>query len=133
MDQFNLQGRTALITGGSKGIGKAIARGLAEAGCNIIINSRSQSELEAALIDILAGTSAKGTCIAADLLRRPESERLARESLAWAGGVVDIYFNNAGFSISSNNDEIRDEDWDQVMELNLNSGMILQRALVPGM
>jgi short-subunit dehydrogenase len=132
MNQFNLSGRTALITGGSKGIGKALARGLAEAGCNVIINSRNQAELEAALVDILAGTSATGTCIAADLLKRSESERLAKESLAWAGGTVDIFCNNAGFSFRSPADKVVDEEWDQVMELNVNAGMAIGRALIPG-
>lgn len=68
LDKLRLDGRVALVTGGSKGLGKAMARGLAEAGATVIISSRSEVELEAALEEILANLDgAKGGYVAADL------------------------------------------------------------------
>ena len=132
MKRFDLHGRTALITGGSKGLGKEMARGLVEAGADIILCSRSAGDLEAALAQILQGTGRRGCSITADLSRREEAERLARESLQQMGRV-DILINNAGTNLPEPVDEITDDAWDSVLELNLNSIMALTRALVPQM
>ena len=129
---FGLRGRVALITGGSKGIGKAIARILAEAGADIVISSRNAQELESALTDILDGTESQGHFIVADLARREQSEMLAKTSLE-AMGRVDILFNNAGVNHPEPIDEVTDEKWDRSLELNLSSCMALTRALVPQM
>jgi NAD(P)-dependent dehydrogenase (short-subunit alcohol dehydrogenase family) len=129
---FNLTGRVALVTGGSQGLGKAMARGLAEAGADIIIASRREVELTAALADILAGTGRQGHAIVADLSQRSEATRLARAAEA-RFGRVDILVNNAGTNAPEAIDAITDETWDNVLELNLSSVMALTRALVPGM
>src|SRR5580698_4324222 len=94
---FDLSGRVALVTGGSKGLGKAIARGFAEAGADVVIASRHEDELKSALAEIQAGTSVRGTYIVADLAKRSEADRLAMASLAEMGHV-DILVNNAGSS-----------------------------------
>jgi NAD(P)-dependent dehydrogenase (short-subunit alcohol dehydrogenase family) len=122
----------ALVTGGSKGLGKAMARGLAEAGADIVISSRHENELKPALEEILRGTERKGRYVVADMSRRAEVLRLARTTLEQMGRV-DILVNNAGTNIPQAIDQIKDEDWDQVMEINLNSIMVLTRALVPQM
>jgi NAD(P)-dependent dehydrogenase (short-subunit alcohol dehydrogenase family) len=129
---FGLRGRVALITGGSKGIGKAIARILAEAGAEIVISSRNAQELESALQDILEGTESRGHYVVADLTRREQSQMLAQSSLE-AMGKVDILFNNAGVNHPEPIDEVTDEKWDRSLELNLSSCMALTRALVPQM
>src|SRR5881397_1316659 len=92
---FNLTGKVALVTGGSKGLGKAMARGLAEAGADIVLASRHEDELRAALAEILHGTDRRGRCIVADLSRRDEATRLAHSALEQMGRV-DILVNNAG-------------------------------------
>lgn len=130
--QFDLTGKVALITGGSKGLGKAMARGLAEAGADIFISSRHEDELRAALGEILAGTARRGKYSVADMAKRDDVLRLADEALREMGRV-DILVNNAGTNIPQPIDEIRDEDWNAVMEINLNSVMALTRALVPQM
>jgi NAD(P)-dependent dehydrogenase (short-subunit alcohol dehydrogenase family) len=132
MDLFNLKGKVALVTGGSKGLGKAMARGLAEAGADVVISSRHENELKPALEEILRGTDRKGLYMVADMSRRAEVLRLARAALQEMGHV-DILVNNAGTNIPQAIDQIKDEDWDQVMEINLNSIMVLTRALVPQM
>jgi NAD(P)-dependent dehydrogenase (short-subunit alcohol dehydrogenase family) len=131
-DLFNLTGRVALVTGGSKGLGKAMARGLAEAGADVVIASRNADELNAALDEILAGTGRKGHAIVADLSRRAEAVKLARAAEE-RFGRIDILVNNAGTNQPQAIDEITDEAWDNVLELNLSSIMALTRALVPGM
>ena len=132
MDLFNLKGKVALVTGGSKGLGKAMARGLAEAGADIVVSSRHENELKPALQDILQGTERKGRYFVADMSRRAEVLRLARTALEEMGRI-DILVNNAGTNIPQAIDQIKDEDWDKIMEINLNSIMVLTRALVPQM
>jgi NAD(P)-dependent dehydrogenase (short-subunit alcohol dehydrogenase family) len=129
---FDLTGKVALITGGSKGLGKAMARGLADAGADIIISSRHEDELRAALDEILAGTSRRGHYVVADMSQRADVDRLASSALA-AMGRVDILVNNAGTNIPQPIDEIGDAEWNAVMDLNLNSVMWLTRSLVPQM
>lgn len=129
---FDLAGRVALITGGSKGLGLAMARGLAEAGADIVIASRHEDELRTALDKILAGTGRKGIYVVADVSRRDDVRRLADTTLAKMGRV-DVLVNNAGTNTPQAIDQITDETWDRVMEINLNSIMVLTRALVPQM
>jgi NAD(P)-dependent dehydrogenase (short-subunit alcohol dehydrogenase family) len=126
---FDLTGRVALVTGGSKGLGKAMARGFAEAGADVIISSRHEDELQAAEVEILSGTEVRGAHIVADMTRRDDVRRLADEAIA-AMGRVDILVNNAGSNTPQPIDEIVDDDWDRLIELNLNSCMALTRAMV---
>lgn len=130
--RFDLTGKVALITGGSKGLGKAMARGLAEAGADIIISSRHESELRTALEDILRGTDRKGCYLVCDMTQRTQTRDLARAALDRMGRV-DILINNAGTNKPQAIDEISDQAWDEVVELNLSSVMALTRALVPQM
>jgi NAD(P)-dependent dehydrogenase (short-subunit alcohol dehydrogenase family) len=129
---FDLSGKVALVTGGSRGLGKAMARGLAEAGADVVISSRHESELQPALEEILLGTGRRGRYVVADMSRRPEAARLARAALEQMGRV-DILINNAGTNRPQPIDAITDETWDEVLEINLSSVMALTRALVPPM
>ena len=115
---FDLTGHVALVTGGSKGLGRAMARGLAEAGADIVIASRHGAELEATAAEIRAGTGARVAHLVADLTHRDDVRRLADSALA-AMGHVDILVNNAGSNTPQPIDAIRDEDWDRPVELNL--------------
>jgi NAD(P)-dependent dehydrogenase (short-subunit alcohol dehydrogenase family) len=129
---FDLTGKVALVTGGSKGLGKAMARGFAEAGADILISSRHEEELKPALAEILEGTGRKGAYFVVDMSKREETRKLAEQALA-KFGRIDILINNAGSNIPQPIDEITDEDWDRIMELNLSSIMALTRAVVPQM
>jgi NAD(P)-dependent dehydrogenase (short-subunit alcohol dehydrogenase family) len=129
---FDLSGRVALITGGNKGLGKAMARGLAESGADIVIASRHEQELQAALDEILAGTGRSGAYFVADMAKRDDVQRLARWALERMG-KVDILINNAGMNAPQAIDEITDETWDRVVEVNLTAVMALTRAIVPQM
>lgn len=129
---FDLTGKTALVTGGSKGLGKAIARGLVEAGADIVISSRHEDELRSALAEILEGTPRKGSYVVADMHRRDDVQRLARQALELTGRI-DILVNNAGSNTPQPFDQITEDAWDQLLELNLTSIMILCRELIPQM
>ncbi len=132
MDLFDLHGRVALVTGGSKGLGKAMARGLAEAGADIIITSRHDEELRSALDEVLKGSPRQGAALVADMSKREDVDSLVQRALA-ALGKVDILVNNAGSNIPQPIDQIQDKDWDYIIELNLRSCMALTRALAPQM
>jgi NAD(P)-dependent dehydrogenase (short-subunit alcohol dehydrogenase family) len=129
---FDLTGRSALVTGGGRGLGKEMARLLASAGAEVAICSRTESEITAAAREIAAEAGVRVEALVADIGRRPEAELLAREASERLGRV-DILICNAGTNTPQPVDGIRDEDWDALLELNLTSSMVLTRALAPGM
>ncbi|MBN9118461.1 MAG: SDR family oxidoreductase [Planctomycetes bacterium] len=129
---FDLTGRVALVTGGNKGLGKAMARGFAEAGADVVIASRHESELKTALDEILAGTGRRGAYCVTDVSIREDVRKLAQFALDKMG-KVDILVNNAGMNAPQAIDAITDDTWDRVLEVNLSSVMGLTRELVPQM
>jgi NAD(P)-dependent dehydrogenase (short-subunit alcohol dehydrogenase family) len=129
---FDLTGRVALVTGGNKGLGKAMARGFAEAGADVVIASRHEDELKSALDEILAGTGRRGAYCVTDVSVRDDVKRLAHFAIEKMG-KVDILVNNAGMNAPQAIDDITDETWDRVLEVNLSSVMALTRELVPQM
>ena len=131
-DLFNLKGRSALVTGGSRGLGKAMARGFAECGAKVMICSRNETELQSAAREISDRLDAEVRYVVTDMARRDEVDALAAAALE-AFGTVDILINNAGVNTPQPIDEITDEAWDRVLEINLTSIMRLTRALVPAM
>lgn len=129
---FDLTGRAALITGGSKGIGKAVARGLAEAGADVVITSRHEEELQQAAEEIGRGLARRVVYRVADMADRAATDELAQ----WAQstlGRIDILINNAGNNRPQNLVDTTDDLWDEIIELNLTSCMRLARAVAPGM
>ena len=131
-DLFNLKGRSALVTGGSRGLGKAMARGFAECGAKVMICSRNETELQSAAREISDRLDAEVRYVVTDMARRDEVDALAAAALE-AFGTVDILINNAGVNTPQPIDEITDEAWDRVLEINLTYIMRLTRALVPAM
>jgi len=129
---FQLNGRVALITGGNKGLGKAMARGLAQAGADVFIASRSRDELAAACADITDGTGTRCEYAVTDMSDRTQVQLLCHAALV-AFGHIDILINNAGMNAPEAIDDVTDAVWDNVLEVNLSSVMALTRAVVPGM
>ena len=129
---FNLTGRVALVTGGSKGLGKAMATGFAQAGADIVIASRHEDELQAAAKEIRSASTVRVEYVVSDMSHRDQADLLAQAAIE-AMGRVDILVNNAGTNLPQPIDQIKDEDWDRLVELNLSSCMALTRALVPFM
>jgi NAD(P)-dependent dehydrogenase (short-subunit alcohol dehydrogenase family) len=129
---FDLSGRVALVTGGNKGLGKAMARGFAEAGADVVIAARHEDELKTALDEILTGTGRRGAYCVTDVSVREDVKKLAQFALEKMG-KVDILVNNAGMNAPQAIDAITDDNWDRVLEVNLSSVMALTRELVPQM
>jgi len=127
-DLFSVAGKTALVTGGSRGIGLMIARGLVEAGARVYISSRKADVCER----VAAELSEHGTCvaIAADLSRPEECRRLAGE-LAAREPALHILVNNAGANWAAPLAEFPDSAWDRVLDLNVKGVFHLTRDLVP--
>jgi len=129
---FDLSGRTALITGGSRGLGRAMARGFAEAGADVLITSRHEDELRSAVDVIGKGLSRKVEMMVCDMTDLMQVDELAKAAVARLG-KIDILVNNAGTNIPQPIDRITDDAWETTMLLNLTSVMRLTRALVPPM
>jgi NAD(P)-dependent dehydrogenase (short-subunit alcohol dehydrogenase family) len=129
---FDLTGRAALVTGGSRGLGRAMARVFAEAGADVFISSRHEDELRSAAMEIGRGLDVRVEWAAADMTRRDDVKRLA-DAAVQRLEKIDILVNNAGFNVPQPIDQIDDETWDRLVELNLTSCMALTRYLVPGM
>lgn len=129
---FDLTGRCALVTGGSRGLGREMARILARAGADLAICGRHADALATTAHELAEETGRRVETFVADVGQRPQAEALARDALARLGHI-DILISNAGWNIPQPADAIRDEDWDALVELNLTASMVLTRALAPGM
>lgn len=129
---FSLSGRTALVTGGGRGLGRAIGRVLAFAGADLLLASRREAELAATAEEIRSASGRRVDYAVADLASRDGAGVLAASALERMGRI-DILFANAGDNRPRPVDQVRDEDWDYLLELNLSSCMALTRALAPGM
>lgn len=126
-----LKGKTALVTGASRGIGQAVALALVEAGANVVVTStreRGTAELEAQLRP--SGRKVVGLC--ADFSKRADVEKLLAQATS-AVGTIDVLVNNAGVLHKGALKDTADADWDRTMEVNLTAPFRLTRALLPGM
>ena len=128
----NLSGRSALVTGGGRGLGKEMARILARAGADVMICSRTEAQLRSTARELAEDTGGRIEWVVADTARREEAARLVAATNERLG-KVDILISNAGHNVPQAVDQIRDEDWDYLLELNLSSSMALTRAAAPGM
>lgn len=126
---IDLSGKSALVTGSTSGIGHAIARGLAAAGAEVVLNGRSQAKVDAAVAATAKAVSgAKVRGVAADV-----STLDGCSALAAALPEVDILVNNAGIFEPKGFFDIPDADWSRFFEVNVMSGVRLSRAYMPGM
>ena len=124
---FDLRGKTALVTGGSRGLGLQMAQALGEAGARVLLSSRKAPELEAAVAQ-LRSEGITADFIAADAGKDADVTRLADEAIAKLGHI-DILVNNAGASWGAPAEEHPIEAWDKVMGLNIR-GIFLLTQLV---
>jgi 3-oxoacyl-[acyl-carrier protein] reductase len=131
MNKTNLNGKKILITGASKGIGKATALALAEEGAELFLTARSVSTLEAVADDVVR-RGGQAVVLPADLTDPAGPEKLA-DAVKESTGGLDVLVNNAGTALSASFEDSRPEDWDRIMTLNARSPYFLTRALLPVM
>jgi 3-oxoacyl-[acyl-carrier protein] reductase len=128
----DLKGKVALVTGSSRGIGRAIAIGLAEAGADVIVNYVRREEEARAVESQIRGLQRRSVSIQADVSLVSEVERLVRGGENQLG-PVGILVNNAGIARPQAIPEIREQDWDELIDTNLKSCFLMTQAVLAGM
>ena len=126
---FDLNGRTALITGATGGIGAEVAKALHSQGAEVVLTGTRQNALD----DLMADLGERCHALTANLSDREAVAGLADQAAEKTGKPVDVLVNNAGITRDGLMMRMKDEDWDAVMEVNLNAAMILSRAVLRGM
>ncbi len=130
LDLFKLDGHVALITGGSKGLGKSMSLGLAQAGATTIICSRSQDTCESVAADIASRTGQESIGMAMDVTREDDVKRVFKDAVE-RFGRLDVLINSAGINIRRPIEELELEEFHQVMDTNLTGSWLCCRAAAP--
>ncbi|MGW4318544.1 SDR family NAD(P)-dependent oxidoreductase [Streptomyces sp. NPDC004684] len=128
---FSLDGRTAVVTGGSSGIGRAIAGALARAGASVVVVARGEAQL-AETVEELTADGCRAGWVSGDLSTR-DGVRTAAEAAAGVFGEPDILVNSAGINLRPPLDELDDDVWDTTMAVNLEAPFLLGQRFGPGM
>ena len=131
ISRFGLEGKTAIVTGASKGIGKACALGLAEAGADVVLASRNIDEIEKTAAEIRA-KGQKAIPIKVDVLKEEEIEEMVKKTVD-CFGKVDILLNNSGVGKISLVENLKVADWDWVIDTNLKGTFLCCKAVIPEM
>lgn len=129
---FDLSGSTAIVTGGSKGLGLAMAHGLASAGSNIVVVNRSLPEGEAASNEIASQYQVKAQAFACDVSSEAAVEKMISSAVN-TFGKIDILINSAGINIRGPIDELSLEEFENVMRINVTGTWLTSKYIVPHM
>jgi len=128
---FKVDGKIALITGSTGGIGAALARALCENGAIVILNGRDEGKLEQQVIEFRnAGHNVYGYCF--DITKSNQITE-AIERISKSVGTIDVLVNNAGMTVRSPLEDFNDEDWDAIISINLTGAYKVSKAVVKGM
>lgn len=127
------KGRVALVTGASRGIGRAIALGLADAGFDVVLNDIARQEGELASVQAEIAAKGRRSFVAmADVSRKAEVQAMVEAAIAQAG-QIDVVVNNAGILISNSVEQLEEEHWDAVLDVNAKGTFLVTQALLPHM
>jgi NAD(P)-dependent dehydrogenase (short-subunit alcohol dehydrogenase family) len=129
---FDLSGKSAIITGGSKGLGLAMAAGLASAGANLMLVSRNASECEASAKELAEAYGIKAIGYKADVTSEEEVTAMAQAAFDQFG-KIDILINSAGINIRGAIDELTLDQFQQVMDINVTGTWLCSKAVTPYM
>jgi 3-oxoacyl-[acyl-carrier protein] reductase len=129
-ESLNLRGRVAVVTGGSKGIGRAAAVRLAQAGVSVVVNYLNDEAGAGETLSRIESAGAKGLIVRADVSKLGDAEALVRR--AWEGfGRLDILVCNAGVWEGAPSESLEESVWDRTLEINLKGTWALCRAAIP--
>ena len=129
MRRFSLEGKTAVVTGGSRGLGAAIALGLAEAGADVLLTYRERHAEAATIVQQIEEMGRRARAVPMDVTSRKSVEHAAEQARAF--GPVSILINNAGVNKPTDFDRIADDDWDFVLDTNLKGPFIVAQVFLP--
>ena len=125
---FSLEGKVAIVTGGSRGIGRAIALAFAEAGADMVVCSRALDGELGAVAEEIRGLGRRSLAVQADITRKDAVDNLVQRAMD-EFGVIDILVNNAGIIIRAPLVEQSEEDWDRVIDINLKGCYLCSQAV----
>lgn len=129
LDRFSLTGKNAVVTGGSRGLGAAIALGLGEAGANVLLTYRERHDEAEAIVHQIEAMGRRALAVAMDVTDRLHVEQAARQARAF--GPISVLVNNAGINKPTDFDQIKDDDWDMVMNANLKGPFLVAQIFLP--
>jgi len=129
MNRFSLAGRNAVVTGGSRGIGRAIARGLAEAGADVVLTYRERRAEADKVVHDIEAFGRRALALPMDVTERASVEAAAKDARAF--GPISILVNNAGVNKPTDFDKIEDADWDNVVSTNLKGPFLCAQVFLP--
>jgi 3-oxoacyl-[acyl-carrier protein] reductase len=127
---FSLEGKNAFVTGASRGIGRAIAIGLAQAGANVAITYRTQKEESDKVCDEIKTAGRHALALQMDVAKRDSVEAAARDARS-ALGPIQVLINNAGINKPTDFDKVTDRDWDDILSTNLKGPFICAQIFLP--
>src|SRR2546430_7216358 len=125
---MKLEGRTALITGGGRGIGRATAVRLAREGANVAINSKGNAAAAEEAKRLVEGAGGKATLLQGDVSVDGQADDVVKAALSFGGGRLDILVNNAGITRDNLLLRMSAEEWDAVLDLNLRGAFLITKA-----
>jgi 3-oxoacyl-[acyl-carrier protein] reductase len=128
----NLTGKIALVTGGGRGIGRAISLALARAGCDVAVNYRERKQDADSAVEEIRKLGRRAVAVQADVAKGAEVDKLAHTVQAELG-AVDILINNAGKILIQSVEQMREEDWNEMITVNLTSCFLMTQAVLPPM
>ena len=129
MSRFSLEGKNAIVTGGSRGIGRAIALGLAEAGANVALTYREKQDEAEAVGREIAKLGREAIVMRMDVTDRSSVEAAARDCRAF--GPLGVLINNAGINKPTDFDQVSDADWDTILATNLKGPFVCAQVFLP--
>lgn len=125
---MSLKGKTALVTGGSRGIGKAIALELAAQGANLVVNYTRNADMAEAVVKEAEALGVKALAIQADVAKADDAERMVDQAVA-TFGQIDLLINNAGITRDTLLIRMKEEDWDDVLQINLKGAFLMTKLV----
>jgi NAD(P)-dependent dehydrogenase (short-subunit alcohol dehydrogenase family) len=129
MSRFSLEGRNAIVTGGSRGIGRAIAFGLAEAGADVALTYRERRDEANEVVKEIENSGRRAIALQMDVTERGSVEAVARDLHAF--GPISILVNNVGVNKPTDFDKVTDADWDSIVDVNLKGPFVCAQVFLP--